>query len=292
MTGADENLTQAREAFALLGHDLRLEILLALLDHWEAAHTEPQRYSELMRTVGIQDSGKFNYHLGKLRGTYLRKADGGYLPTASATALYRAVLAHRPTETSTRSELNPGVSCPVCDEPLVATYEREFFALRCTSCEGIMDEFTYPLPKNALEGRSDQELLKVVYDRARTHIGLARRGQCPACAGTTSVIVDPDSVDMGDEPPVGISCDTCSWMVQAGFLLPLLTDARVVQVLSAIGLAIEDTYPWELPDPVIQVVSTDPPQFALKLEATENSATITVDDSLDVLSVAVDSSQS
>jgi len=73
MPDGDETLAQPREAFALLGHDLRLEILLALLDRWEAARTEPQRYSELMRAVGTQDSGKFNYHLGKLRGAYLRK---------------------------------------------------------------------------------------------------------------------------------------------------------------------------------------------------------------------------
>lgn len=292
MTRAEERSAQAREAFALLGHDLRLEILLALLDHWEAAHTEPQRYSDLMRTVDIQDSGKFNYHLGKLRGAYLRKVDSGYLPTASATALYRVVLAHRPTDTSTRSELEPGVSCPACDEPLVAIYEREFFTLRCTSCEGVVDEFTYPLPKNALRDRSDRELLKAVYDRARTHIGLARRGQCPDCAGTTTVIVNPDSVDTENEPPVRINCDTCSWMVQMGFLLPLLTDARVVRVLSDIGVTIEDAYPWELPNPVIKVVSTDPPQFELELEAAGNAATITVDNSLDVLSVALAGSQS
>ncbi len=63
--------------------------LIALLDDWEAAYTDPIPYAELMDAVDTVDSGKFTYHLGKLRGVYVRTVEEGYVPTAAATALWR-----------------------------------------------------------------------------------------------------------------------------------------------------------------------------------------------------------
>ncbi|MDF9745462.1 DUF7347 domain-containing protein [Natrinema salsiterrestre] len=104
MATDDEARAAVREAFSLLDHEIRLEILLALLEDWHAVYTEPRSYTELMDAVGMRDSGKFNYHLDKLRGVYVRQVEDGYVPTASVTALYRAVLAHRPTDLRVRSD--------------------------------------------------------------------------------------------------------------------------------------------------------------------------------------------
>jgi hypothetical protein len=287
MTDGEGRLAQPRDAFALLSHDLRLEILLALLSHWEAVDTEPQRYSELMRAVGMEDSGKFNYHLDKLRGVYLRKTDDGYVPTASATALYRAVLAHRPTETPERTQLDPGVDCPHCGAGLVGVYKREFFSLRCDSCDSVIGEFTYPLPKNGLTERTDREVLEAVYDRAREHIGLARRGQCPDCGGTTTCAVEASAVTE-TEPPVHIDCDTCTWTVRTGFLLPFLTDARVLAALNAVGVAVEECFAWELPDPTATVTDTEPAEVDLLVTTDKGEVMITTDRSLSVQEVRTD----
>lgn len=51
------------EAFAVLGNEIRVDILRAL---WEAG--EPLAYSELQERIGVCDSGRFNYHLRKLVG--------------------------------------------------------------------------------------------------------------------------------------------------------------------------------------------------------------------------------
>lgn len=287
MTDGEERLAQPREAFALLGHDIRLEILLGLLSHWDAVNTEPQRYSELMRAVGMEDSGKFNYHLNKLRGVYLRKTDEGYVPTASATALYRAVLAHRPTETPDRTHFDPGVDCPECGTKLAGVYEREFFSLRCDSCDGVVGTFTYPLPKNGLAERTDREVLKAVYDRAREHIGLARRGQCPDCSGTTTRTVETSAATRM-ESPVRISCDTCTWTVRTGFMLPFLTDARVLAALSAVGVTVEECFPWELPEPTVTVTDTEPVQVNLVVTTGRGEVTITIDNDLSVRGIQTD----
>ena len=282
MSRGNEDEYDPQAAFALLDHSLRIEILLALLEHWRAAHTEPQRYSDLMGAVGMEDSGKFNYHLKQLRGVYLRKTEAGYVPTASATALYRAVVATRPTEESTPTVDDPGITCPDCDTALTATHERGFYSLDCPGCEQFSGSFTYPFPKNGLDGRDGPAVLDTVSRRGRAEIGLARTGQCPDCAGATTV--QPDSA----EGTVTISCDSCSWLVEVGFLLPLLSDARVTGVLTEIGVGVDRSYYWELPDPTVTVVSTDPERIELDIESTRGTATITVTGDLDVLSVSVE----
>jgi hypothetical protein len=142
--GDDQSLSgraepaDAREAFALLGHEIRLDIVLALFEDWMAAYTEPKPYAELMDAVGMEDSGKFNYHLGKLRGVYVRQVEDGYVPTASATALYRAVLATRPTETADHEQQLPDRHCPACGEQPRLRYEGGFVTVECPACRDVV----------------------------------------------------------------------------------------------------------------------------------------------------------
>lgn len=276
------------EAFSLLAHDIRLDILLALLDEWRAADTDPQTYSELMTAVGIEDSGKFNYHLEKLRGVYLRKVDEGYVPTGSATALYRAVLGNRPTTDATRTSFAPDAECPDCGAALTGTYETEFLSVECPACEERVAHFTYPFPKNGLAGRTDEEVLDAVHRRARHHVALARAGQCPFCAGTTSVeflhehFADETALD------VSITCDTCTFVVGVPLLFALSLDHSVATALAELGVAVEETPLWNLPVATPKIESDEPFRVALTVESDNRSATIVVTSDLSVESVAVD----
>jgi len=222
-----------REAFSLLAHDIRLDIVLALLENWAAVYTEPQSYSELMDAVGMEDSGKFNYHLDKLRGVYVEQVDDGYVPTASATALYRAVLAHRPTETDTATgELDE--VCPHCGGALVERYERSFFTLDCAGCDS-WEPITYAFPKNGLRDREGTQRYRAVMERASYHVGLARTGQCPFCAGRVQFEFAPDWVGETDPPSVEMTCATCTWTVGIALLTPLRFAPRVAAALVRIG---------------------------------------------------------
>jgi len=80
-----------------------------------------------------------------------------------------------------------------------------------------------------------------------------------------------------------ITCDTCTWRVESGVLLPLLTDAHVTKALADIGVALEDCYLWTLPDPEVTVAATDPVQFDISFEGDGGVAVVTVDDGLTVL---------
>lgn len=139
MRGSDRDQPVSEDAFSLLGHEIRLGILRAFLDTCEPVDPESlsdmrdQRtlsYAELMRATDIQDSGKFNYHLERLRGTYIEKVETGYVPTASAIALYEAVVAYRPTD-SVSAGLSVDERCPNCGSKLRGEYEQEFLSVDC-----------------------------------------------------------------------------------------------------------------------------------------------------------------
>lgn len=66
-------------AFDLLGDETRLRIVEALLD----ADPEPLRFSEVRDRVGTRDTGRFNYHLNRLRGALVEKGAEGYVLTSA-----------------------------------------------------------------------------------------------------------------------------------------------------------------------------------------------------------------
>ncbi|WP_256298388.1 DUF7351 domain-containing protein [Haloarchaeobius salinus] len=282
MTDGDgEPTADPREAFSLLAHDTRLDIVLASLSNWRGSRTEPQSYSELMAAVGLADSGKFNYHLQSLLGTYLRDVEGGYVPTASATALYRTALAMRPTASPDRTEVDVDSTCSDCGSELTGRYEHGFFTVHCPACEATPERFTITFPARGLDGRDGPALVEAVHRRTRHHVSLARSGQCPACAGTVSPSLLEDDI-----PGYGrLACDACSWLVVVPVLFALSLDFRVVAALTALDVPIDDLYMWEYPEPS---VASDGDVYELELEEDGRTATVRLDEALDVLSVTVD----
>jgi hypothetical protein len=274
----------ARRAFALLGHEIRLEILLALFEEWVAVYTEPKPYAELMEAVSMTDSGKFNYHLGQLRGVYVRKVEGGYVPTASATALYRAVLTHRPTETFEFGPEPVETNCPICGSTPLLRYDREFVSLDCDACEEWVG-FTYPFPRNGFEGRGADDVLAALCSLVRHDFALACGGQCPGCAGPTTVDLREDTVGDGSHW-VELACELCSFVAGTGVLSAVLADDRVASGIREIGLD-PDRYDWELPAGTTRLVDREPLTAAVDVEGETGTLTVVVDEALGVRSVSV-----
>ncbi|TKX55976.1 hypothetical protein EXE44_15845 [Halorubrum sp. SS7] len=90
------------------------------------------------------------------------------------------------------------------------------------------------------------------------------------------------------EPPIHIDCDTCTWTVRTGFMLPFLTDARVLAALDAVGVAVEECFPWELPNPTATVTDTEPAEVDLVVTTSEGEVTITTDSDLSVQEIRTD----
>lgn len=308
MTGTDGEVDMT--AFSLLSHELRLGILEAFFDRWTAldpdsmTETKSERgmsYSELMDAVGIEDSGKFNYHLQQLRGVYVEKVGEQYVPTASAIALYQTVLANRPTEMVERTTFDIGMGCPYCAGEVVGRYEQESLTVECVDCEEWWG-LTYGFPKNGLRGRSGTDVLEALENRAMYDIGLARTGQCPACAGHTTVEMPRERLDGDRYPTAEFTCQTCSWVATIDVLNALRFVPQVSRALTEAGLFPEDEWGENgesddgattvtTPDVTGHVDSEDPFRVAITVETDDATVRMLVSDDLGVQSVSVEKSQ-
>jgi len=273
----DQGSAVAEDAFALLGHEIRLDILRALFDRYEPIDptSGPElrdrrtlSYAELMDATGVQDSGKFNYHLEKLRGAYVEAVDGEYVPTAGAIALYEAMIANRPTE-SVPADVTVEATCPNCDADLHGEYEQEFLTVECPACD-IFWGATYRFPKHGVAVREGVDVYEALYDRMMYHVGLARTGQCPSCAGITGVTLPRDRLDGEATPTVEMTCGTCSWLATVDVISALQFEPRVTSALVEIGVPREETSSLRATERVLPAVTG-------RVESREPfSATVTV----------------
>jgi DNA-binding transcriptional ArsR family regulator len=75
-TGGRDPPPEASTVFELLSDETRVRIVSEL-----SAAAGSLRFSTLCDRVGVQDTGRFNYHLERLRGSLVAKGEEGYVLT-------------------------------------------------------------------------------------------------------------------------------------------------------------------------------------------------------------------
>jgi hypothetical protein len=98
------------DALSALGDETRLAILRALAEADGALS-----FSELRRRVGVRDTGRFNYHLAKLREHFVRESEAGYELGPAGTRVIAAAGAPVGAD-GTDPDAVAGEDCPVCGE--------------------------------------------------------------------------------------------------------------------------------------------------------------------------------
>ncbi len=295
---SDEH-TQAvpEEAFALLAHEVRLDILRAFFTSYEpvdpedilADRTDRERsYSELMAATGLEDSGKFNYHLDQLRGVYVEEREDGYVPTAGAVELYEAVYAARPT-VSIEDDLDVEATCPHCGGALETRYEQEYLTIECPACDGFWG-LTYRFPKAGLIPREGEEVFEAVYQKLSHDVSLARTGQCPSCGGLTTATVPTERLDSEATPTIEFACETCSWLATIDIVTAFQFDPDVSRALLEVGIPAGDPYQTEsvVPEITGNRPKEPPGHTKFSISAPDGTVSLTVDSSLEVLSVEIE----
>lgn len=199
------------DAFALVGNETRIRILEALwaaYDPYEADNAVP--FSELFEQVGAEDTGNFNYHLGRLTGHFVRRTGDGYELGAPGFGIVRAVVAGGVTATPTLEATPVAATCEQCGGTVEITYEDGTTWARCSACEGYWPQrggeiFGFSLPPEGLRDRAPDEILAatIVYSIHRFESMID--GVCAECGGAVDVsLVVCDEHDAG----AGI-CDAC-----------------------------------------------------------------------------------
>jgi hypothetical protein len=79
------------DALALLGDETRLAVVLELAAAEALPDGDALSFSTLRERVGVRDSGRFNYHLDRLRDRFVDHGPDGYRLTSQGVAVAATV---------------------------------------------------------------------------------------------------------------------------------------------------------------------------------------------------------
>jgi DNA-binding transcriptional ArsR family regulator len=268
------DVATATEAFGLLADETRLRILLALAEAGAMADfegPESMSFGELRRAVGVEDTGRFNYHLGKLRDHFVHKSEAGYtlsyagyrVTTDVASGVYHGESPTLAAETDVPCLLSE------CERMMAVTYEDGFVTLSCPE-DDHPTTFQTALPPNAAVGRDPLALLTIATRDARHMIEELQAGTCPFCWSSVQARICADEpLDGG--PALTVECENC-WLDLMSPVTVLAVHHPAVQTAyAAADYALDETpylaYPFvRRPacatirdrDPLRVTVDTDP----------------------------------
>lgn len=274
----------AADAFGTLADPLRVRILRGL---WE--RREPVTFAELRKSVGVPDSGRFNYHLGELVGEFVRKTEAGYALRPAGVHAVNAVAAGEFTDRPT-FDAPVDADCPVCDGSLRATYRDGEFAVACDDCGTEVTQGTFP--PRGVEQRDGEELLAAYSRRIRHQLSLADDGVCPFCGGRTGFQVDPEAEFDYPRLPAVSECSGCDGRMYATLGLLALDRPAVASFLRERGVGIDDRPFWEFPfcvsEEAVELASADPVSAELRVTAAGETLRVTFDRDADIVATTAD----
>ena len=204
----------ATDAFALLGNETRVAILLALWEEYDP-HTSENivPFSEIFDRVNYDDPGTISYHLQELTGQFIRQYPdgGGYELLVPALRFIHAVIAGAGVQDGDLELTEIDQPCPFCDAPTAITYQEGLVVHVCTECEGVTtgeDIRGYlsavPFDPAGLTNRSPEEIRAASRVAAWRQTQIMFDGLCPACSGPVNSWLECCT----DHDSTGI-CDQC-----------------------------------------------------------------------------------
>lgn len=294
------------EAFSMLGHETRMDVLWAL---WEAG--EPMGYAALRRQVAPDDQGNFGYHLGKLTDHFIEKSADGYELRLAGEQVVRAVIAGTITANPSIAAQPADSQCAFCGAAVEVAYDDETITVHCTECAGLVGDplprgtfMHYEFPPGGLEGRTPAEVVDAAHVFYDARIIPMIHGICPICAGqiATDVEVCEDHELEGDdlcetcntrnEAWSILTCERCRYTRRSVLWFAILTHPAVISFYHDHGL--DEPLPlrkltWEHArierTVTVDILERDPYRFRIAIGIDEDVLVVTVTGDLQVGSV-------
>lgn len=185
--------TQDADTFAALSAQIRVDVLRALWEREDHRAT----FSQLRADVGVDDSGKFNYHLGELREQFVTKTDeGDYRLRTAGIDIVGSLIAGSYDDSGATEPVEFGQACPACGTETTVVYDGEFLQVECDPCETTL--VTIDAPSSVFAGVEANAA--AIAERAREYlhhsVASFRRQFCSFCESVTHPRVtaehDPD----------------------------------------------------------------------------------------------------
>ncbi|WP_436930014.1 winged helix-turn-helix domain-containing protein [Halosimplex halobium] len=285
--GADERgdgiveRVSAEGAFELLGNETRLATVRALFEA-----DDPLSFSALRDAVGVRDSGQFNYHLDKLRGSFVRETDEGYALTAAGTHVVGSVLAGHYTKTVAGDPVPVDADCPYCEGSLAALFDEEYVRIACSDCDRNVISLT--VPPGAFEDHPREEWPVVAERWTRRTFERYQRGFCGVCHGPVDPHLELDPPDVHDVYDAGVryACRRCGDDMFANVEATVLSHPAVVAFYYERGIDVAETPIWAFDwavQPTASVVAEDPPRVEVPVEHEGDRLVLTLDEAADVV---------
>ncbi len=231
MNRPSEASPSGASVFAFLGNDVRLAILDSLYERTVEAGpmTDEASYSTIREDVGVDDSGRFNYHLDKLVGRFVTRHGDGYRLLESGRTVVRI---RRTGILSSKPDVEPrsvDAACYRCGSGVVVGYDHGHLLTRCPDCPGLLAHDLVPegtlsalsYPPSGIESTDLETAFHRAHRRGNHQVCMMSEGFCPCCAGDVTVAIDPcldhdhagegvcNECRLSHPGFVGLSCDVC-----------------------------------------------------------------------------------
>ncbi len=308
--GNEPRARAASDAFGLLSNDIRMTILETLYDDGGSVP-----FSDLYDAVDVSDSGKFNYHLGKLTDLYVRQDTEGYRLTRSGRRLLATIFAGDILGNPDVDREPVDRPCPRCGAAVELRYEDEALRVLCTSCPGFFEGETdterehrenppgtisvLPLPASGVEGRTPTEILDAAATWMIRRTEFHTAGMCPTCAGEVETITlacpDHDATDglcatcgRGIAGLADVTCPTCGDGMTSALTIMAVGDVAVRSFFADHGrdlVSPEYETALLLATPEETVRATDPLEYEIAWSLGGETLTVTLDDGPAVVEV-------
>jgi hypothetical protein len=279
--GATVERRSPEAAFGLLSSERRVAILRAL-----GEADGPLSFSALRAAVGDPDSGQFNYHLGKLVGSFVVHDEDGYALSLAGGSVYGAILSGAYTADAVLEPFAFDGPCPSCgNAELTASYADELAAVSCPACDEWRNEFSFP---PATLDQFDRDELPFAFDRwMRGTVGKVLQGFCSNCGGR--VAGELARADGATPVRTVYGCGRCGDELSSSPTLPVLFDPTSVAFFAEHGVDVFEDPSWRYVDAAeelkVVVASEDPLTATIRVVVDGDELVATVDAAATVVEV-------
>lgn len=282
------------EAFAILGNELRVEILRTLWteERAEDGQREPTglSFSELCERVDATNSSQFSYHLDRLDGAFVRSTDEGYRLTRAGEKVVRAILAGTYNERPDFEPVELEGLCPACQATCFeARHEDEILVVRCTDCETRL--LSYALSPQQVENRTPREVVESADRYVREEFAMAIGGVCAECAGKMTSHVRPSGEPLQDRYLEVAECEGCGHRLTAPVEARLTYHPAVIAFYWERGVDVTDEPFWgtftrlHSEEWETECLSSEPYEFRVVISLDGDELRVELDGDLEVRSV-------
>jgi hypothetical protein len=231
------------DLFHLVGQPARTAILRALLERRRDAEDPTLSFTDLRHAAGIDDNGRFNYHLGELVGSLVAKTDDGYRLSGFGFRLLAPMAGGAYDPGADPAPLPVPGECHDCGAALTVRPDEGVLQVVCDEGHVVNHGLVgYP---GVVTDRDpgDAATALALLSAGSTELGVA--GVCPLCHGHTDgeLVEDPTDGGYAYLAP----CEACGnqFATTAGGCVA--THPAVVSLFDDHGVDVRERVPWTLP---------------------------------------------